>query len=133
MMKKYAYPIAFALARGLFYLLLGWALTQVDADSRAARMMLSVFSMWVLVPVPLFCMHYSGLIQKEKAKIGFAVYNCIVLTLGNMRFSDSVVKMVISFVLVGAWVTLFTFVLPILHAKMRARMMKTLENEEKGQ
>lgn len=132
-MKKYAYPIAFALARGLFYLLLGWALTQVDADSRAARMMLSVFSMWVLVPVPLFCMHYSELIQKEKAKIGFAVYNCIVLTLGNMRFSDSVVKMVISFVLVGAWVTLFTFVLPILHAKMRARMMKTLENEEKGQ
>lgn len=132
-MKKYVYPIAFALARGLFYLLLGWALTQVDADSRAARMMLSVFSMWILVPVPLFCMHYSELIQKEKAKIGFAVYNCIVLTLGNMRFSDSVVKMVISFVLVGAWVTLFTFVLPILHAKMRARMMKTLENEEKGQ
>ena len=96
-------------------------------------MMLSVFSMWILVPVPLFCMHYSELIQKEKAKIGFAVYNCIVLTLGNMRFSDSVVKMVISFGLVGAWVTLFTFVLPILHAKMRARMMKTLENEEKGQ
>ncbi len=131
-MKKYIYPIAFALAQVPFYLFLGWIVTQVGTDSRAARMVVfGGLALWMFLLIPVFCIRYSALIQKEKAKIGFAVYNCVVLALMNTSVSDSVVRMLLSFVLVGAWVTLCTFAVPMLHALVRARAMKVLEKEEK--
>ena len=117
--KKYIYPFIFSICFFLTYIILVIALEIVLPSGDYAGLAYAFIALiiWISVITPIYCIKYGRIIQNEKLKFLFAVYNPLVIALchtGPFLISaipngDADIIIKITLALFG-WVAIWSFV-----------------------
>ena len=117
--KKYTYPFVFSICFFVTYIVLVIVLNIVLSSGDYAGLAYAGIALiiWILVITPVYCVKYSKIIQNEKLKFLFAVYNAFVIALCHIgpflmpAISGSDVDILITIaVVLFSWVAILTIV-----------------------
>ena len=117
--KKFIYPFIFSICFFVTYIILAIVLEIVLPSGDYAGLAYAFIALiiWISVITPIYCIKYGRIIQNEKLKFLFAVYNPLVIALchtGPFLISaipngdaDIIIKITLA---LFAWIALCTYV-----------------------